>query len=480
MQGKKNYQEKLFTSFQLSDRVPEGNLYLQLKERLELNWLYAATASYYGKEGQQSIDPVVFFKLILIGYLENLNSDRRIINTVSMRMDMLYFIGYDIDESLPWHSTLSRTRQLYSTEIFKQLFRKVLEQCIAEGMVGGSCQAIDSVFVKANASKDSMINKKILEDGDAYADGLQSEEGYPYNKGHVNATYYSPTDPDARLSRKRGKPSQLNYRAQVSVDTASYVITNMEAQHSDKRDHQCLVEMLDTTVDHLKANGLLIEEIVADSGYSSASVLEYLEDNHITGYIPNFQSYKSDREGFIYNEQEDEYTCSQGVKLVYNHTTSGRLGRRPKKVYVSDKKSCLACPLRNECIKSKSPVRMIAVTVDKPLFEKMNNRLQTRKGKYMMTLRKSTVEPVLGTLVNFLGMRRVNTIGIKQAGKCMVMAAVAYNLKKLIEFCAPKIEVNKKVIEKWQRKVQKMLFQPLNYPQLSYSLNNKFEKEIVF
>jgi transposase len=108
MQGRKQHSEKLFLSFQLSDRVPIDNFYRRLKDMLDLKWLYKQTAKYYGSEGQQSIDPIVFFKLILIGYLENLGSDRRIINTVSMRMDMLFFVGYDIDEPLPWHSTLSQ------------------------------------------------------------------------------------------------------------------------------------------------------------------------------------------------------------------------------------------------------------------------------------------------------------------------------------------------------------------------------------
>ena len=107
MQGKKKITEKLFTHFQLSDRVPEDNFYRRLKKVMDLHWLYKATQKYYGTEGQQSIDPVVFFKLMLIGYLENLGSDRRIINTVSLRLDMLFFVGYDIDESLPWHSTLA-------------------------------------------------------------------------------------------------------------------------------------------------------------------------------------------------------------------------------------------------------------------------------------------------------------------------------------------------------------------------------------
>jgi transposase len=168
MQGKKHYSEKLFRQFQLSDRVPEDNFYRRLKRMLDLHWLYKATQKYYGTEGQQSIDPVVFFKLMLIGYLENLGSDRRIISTVSLRLDMLFFVGYDIDEPLPWHSTLSRTRQLYGEEVFKQLFKDVLKQCIDKGMVAGRRQVMDSVAVKANASMDSLIEKEILDDSSAY------------------------------------------------------------------------------------------------------------------------------------------------------------------------------------------------------------------------------------------------------------------------------------------------------------------------
>src|SRR6266705_2859628 len=176
MQGKKHYSEKLFKQFQLSDRVPADNFYRRLKEMLELRWLYKTTKNYYGTEGQQSIDPVVFFKLILIGYLENLGSDRRIINTVSLRLDMLFFVGYDIDEPLPWHSTLSRTRQLYGEELFKQLFKEVLKQCIDKGMVAGRRQVMDSVAVKANAGMDSLVKKEILDDASIYADELKGEE----------------------------------------------------------------------------------------------------------------------------------------------------------------------------------------------------------------------------------------------------------------------------------------------------------------
>ncbi|HEY8660078.1 MAG TPA: transposase [Hanamia sp.] len=183
MQGKKHYTEQLFKSFQLSQRVPEDNFYRRLKDLFNFRWLYKEIKKYYGAEGQQSIDPVVFFKLMLIGYLENLGNDRRIIATVSMRLDMLFFIGYDIDEPLPWHSTLSRTRRLYGEDIFKELFRKVLSLCIDKGMVAGKRQAMDSVYVQANASMESLQRKEVLKDVDNYTDELNDEEEMlPYQK----------------------------------------------------------------------------------------------------------------------------------------------------------------------------------------------------------------------------------------------------------------------------------------------------------
>lgn len=182
MQGKKPYTEKLFSSFQLSERVPPDNFYRRLKETLDLSFVRKATVQYYGSEGQKSIDPVVFFKLILTGYIENLNSDRKIIEHARMRLDILYFIGYDIDEELPWHSTLSRTRQLYGEEVFLQLFRQVLKMCIDKGMVSGRRQAVDSAYIKANASLDSLIEKEVMNDAQTFTEELADNDEDPEKK----------------------------------------------------------------------------------------------------------------------------------------------------------------------------------------------------------------------------------------------------------------------------------------------------------
>lgn len=474
MQGNKNFQERLFTNFQLSERIPEDNFYRKLNEVLDLGFVKQATRTYYGKEGQQSIDPIVFFKLMLIGYLENLGGDRRIINTASLRLDILFFIGYNIDEPLPWHSTLSRTRQLYGEDVFKAVFKKVLKLCIEKGMVSGRRQAVDSALIKANASMDSIVEKNIMTDADDFVDELRlNEEDKPqkvtaYKKKKVeehhrwktkayhgmpgtrsdqfkeehanddyqpkylsNHTHYSTTDKDARIAVKPGKPRQLNYLAQTSVDTEHHVITHIEAYHADKKDAQCLPKIIKGIKENLHDQGLIVEQIIADTGYSSGQALKALEQNNITGYIPNFGKYKSEREGFSYHKEGDYYTCPQGKRVEFKKIKSNN-GHLAKE-YRTSRPDCGPCPFRTSCI-GKSPEKRIVDTLDKPYYDKMHERLKTPYARKMKKLRQSTVEPVLGTLINFLAMKRVNTRGIKLANKCMIMAAIAYNIKKALKF----------------------------------------------
>jgi transposase len=178
MQGKKEFHSKIMYQVSLNDLVPKDNFYRLLNKELDLTYLYKATEKYYGVEGQESIDPVVFFKICLVGYLNNINSDRKLIDYCGDSLAVRLFLKYDIDEPLPWHSTISRTRQLYGEEVFLSLFRKVLSMCVSKGMVSGRRQAIDSAFIKANASMDSLLEKEVLEDAAAYAQELSENSEY--------------------------------------------------------------------------------------------------------------------------------------------------------------------------------------------------------------------------------------------------------------------------------------------------------------
>lgn len=454
MQGKKHFQEKLFVSFQLSNAVPADNIYRRLKDLIDFSFMYKATSNYYGDEGQKSIDPVVFIKLMLVGYLENLNSDRRIITISKMRMDVLFFLGYDLDEELPWHSTLSRTRQLYGQEVFTEMFQLVLKQCIDKGMVSGRRQAVDGVYVKANASLDSMVEREILDDASEFGKELNSNQDdainvvtakmpndrvsndLPAKKNPSNKTHYSPSDPDARMSVKPGKATALNFLSQVSVDTASHTITHIEAFSADKRDSQCLEEVITKVKKTLTSHGLVLEELIADAGYSSGEALKALEENKVRGYIPNRGQYIHERPGFPYNIQGDFYTCPNHKKLTYRG--SYKDGHYTNKHYRTSIKNCKACPFSGNCSALKAKGPLIKQTQDSPYYERMHYRMLTKKAKILMKKRQSTVEPVIGSLINNNAMKRINTKGLIQANKCMIMAAVAYNLKKLLRFTVRK------------------------------------------
>ncbi len=479
MQGQKDIHPKLMYQVNLDDLVPSDNFYRRLSSVLDLNFLYHATQKYYGREGQESIDPVVFFKICLVGYLNNIGSDRQLMAYCSNCLDVRLFIRYDIDEPLPWHSTISRTRQLYGEEVFLELFRKVLSLCVQKGMVRGRRQAIDSAFVKANASLDSLLEKQVFEDAETYANELNDgseykvssqkkkqveqhhnwkKEAYKDMPGHgkkdqgktdelgneirpkflSNHTHYSPTDPDARIAVKPGKARQMNYYCQLAVDDTHHVITGAIADFADKRDSQCLPAIAGQTKTNLELNQINIDQIAADAGYSSAEALRYCKDNGIDAYIPNFGQFKPTREGFIYNKELDQYECQRGNRAIlpFKKISKGH-DNYEMKVYRSSNKFCKDCPLRATCI-GKSDFKAITESTEKPLYDAMHKKLQTKYAKRISKIRSKTVEPVLGTLVNFTNMRRVNTRGIAQANKHVLMAALTYNLKKFLKWNSQK------------------------------------------
>jgi hypothetical protein len=343
-------------------------------------------------------------------------------------------------------------------------------------MLSGRRQAVDSVLIKANASMESLLEKEVLADSAIYSRELKDneeddnidktrkmpiikskDERFGKGKKRNNKTHYSPADPDSRIATKPGKPYQLNYLGQVSVDTGSHVITHAQAFHADKRDSQCLGEMLDKIQDNLSMEDLKMEEVLADTNYSSTESLEILKNMKLTGYIPNFGGFKPQREGFIYDEEHDRYVCSQGKYLRYKGFKNNH---SPSKQYLSSVSDCKGCSIRSSCI-GKSNQKMITETLSRPLFLQMEQRIKSRKGRRMKNLRHSTVEPVIGTLVNHLNIKQLKTRGLPSASKCLLMAAIAYNLKKLIKFNTP--QVSSWTMEALNNIIKNTLYQFLSY-----------------
>ena len=350
MQGKKLFLDKKVVRLRLSERVRPHNLYRRLAELVDWLFLYDATRGLYSHTGQPSLDPVVFFKVVLVGRLENLVNDRRLVEHCALRLDILLFLGYEVDEELPWHSTVSRTRQLFPAAVFERLFDHVFAHCVARVLVAGDRQGVDSAPVKANASLETVREKQLagptgphlsgraetsaagsaltapahelrqLATGQRRRQGAQTGAlGARHEQARLlsNKTHYSPTDPDARISVKPGKARALNYLCSLAVDTAHGVISHVQTDLAGSRDSLHLPRLLTGLQQRLGIHELRVRDLLADAGYANGSNYALLEAAHITAWIPVFGQYKAEIDGFTYNAPTDDYNCAAGKRLPF-------------------------------------------------------------------------------------------------------------------------------------------------------------------
>jgi len=182
------------------------------------------------------------------------------------------------------------------------------------------------------------------------------------------------------------------------------------------------------------------ENCVADTGYSSGENYAYLEQKGLQSFIPAHGTYKGGPEGFKYNEEQDFYLCPQGKIIPFTKEFSDYRTGTKKKEYRARKAVCVGCPIRQRCLGKSAQEKKFSVTYYRAEYERNINRVNSPQGRYMKGKRQSTVEPVFGTLTQFMGLRKINTIGLKQANKVMHMSAIAYNLKKYLKFTQKRVK----------------------------------------
>jgi len=476
MLGKKKFAPKLMYNLTLDDLVPEDNIYRALDGFLDLRFLYKECEKLYGKTGKPSIDPIVFFKLQIIEYFEDIISDRELIRKANDTLSMRYFIGYDIDEKLPWHSTISRTRALLGEQVFEKIFVKVLELCYQSGLIEGKHQTIDSTLVKANASLEKVVRKvpeltveqfvkqtyqentepsekkkEITKEQNPTAAALNENENkkaedktkqLEYVKGNQkvekkkinrNELYESKRDPDSKISRKPGKPVEMYYTTQYCADTKNRIIVDVLVHHSDIRDVNALIDVVDRADERLTKLGLVgIEAVSADKGYSSGKNLRELEERGIKAFIPAVKMVNScgeiDRKEFTYIEEENKFVCPNGKDLkFYSYDT-----KRESNRYKANKKDCAGCPLKEKCC-PKGKSRIVSRTIYYKEYERLKDRLKTQEGKRASALRKIVSEGLFAEAKGNHGLRKFMTLGLDKAQKNSYIIATVQNLKRLMK-----------------------------------------------
>jgi hypothetical protein len=224
----------------------------------------------------------------------------------------------------------------------------------------------------------------------------------------------------------------------MAVDTDHHVITHIGADFADKKDNQSLQQIIKTLQPRLRKDHLLWRNLAADEGYSSGENYAFLEQVGLESYIPPHGTYKVGPEGFEYNKEGDYWLCSQGQKVTFRKVQVEKSGNR-KRLYLTKPSQCKGCPIKAQCI-GKSTERRITITYYNEEYQRAIERVKSNYGKYLKRRRSATVEPVFGTLTQFMGLRKINTRGISNANKCMLLAAMAYNLNKYLKFTKNRAE----------------------------------------
>ncbi|GAB3634429.1 hypothetical protein GCM10027422_00190 [Hymenobacter arcticus] len=337
-------------------------------------------------------------------------------------------------------------------------------QCVAAGLVAGDTQVVDSAPVKAAASLDSLREKQASEAPPLRVAGEQVAPGpapavraapahqlrreatrrakrqaapgglgarHPKAQLLSNKTHDSPTDPEARISVKPGKARALNYLCSVAVDTASGIISHVQADFADRRDSTYVPELVPRLQTRLSANELLMRDFVADTGYSNGFNYAFLEQRSITPWIPVFGAYKPAAEGFTYEAETDSFRCPAGKLLPFRNYATSQDGNWVKN-YRAAYQDCQQCLLKMSCTPSAPQQKFVRSAFD-AAYRRAWHRQQRRAGKRMRRVRQRTVEPVFGSLLQHYGLQRVGTKGRAVTHKAMLLSAIAYNLKKLLK-----------------------------------------------
>lgn len=178
MLGHKARDFRQHESISLEDLVPEDNFYRQVERSVDLSFVRELAGEFYSSIGRPSVDPVVFFKLQLIAFFEGVRSERQLMETVNLNLAHRWFIGYDLDEPVPDHSSLSKIRERYGLKVFQQIFEHIVELCIESRLVWGEELYFDSTKVQANAAIDRLM-PRVEWEAQQHLHGLFAKKGDP-------------------------------------------------------------------------------------------------------------------------------------------------------------------------------------------------------------------------------------------------------------------------------------------------------------
>ena len=440
MDRSKGAQQKLLC-VTMESLMPEKHFLRDLDRLVDFNFVYDKVESLYSHTGRRSVDPVVIVKMMLLGYLYGIDSERRLEQEVQINIAYRWFLGIDLGESVPDHSTFSqlRRRKFNGTTLFEDIFEEVVRLCMDKGLITGKLLLTDSTHVRANARNDLYETITVADEPSAYIkrlnkkaveEGLLVEDYETRIKPKTKEIKQSTTDPESGYMHRPGKPDGFYYLSHQTCDSENGLITDVFVTpgnvsdcsvHSDRIQHQ------------IDKYGFETEAVCADKGYDSSEIHADMLERGIQAYIPRHKANTAEERfqtsDYLYDESSDCYLCLNGQVIPYGYYDP-RIGG---KVYRSKANCCKNCPFREKCITEKSQSKRILRKQNQSAYEIQCEQIDTPEYFAAMRLRQIWCEGNFSHQKANHNLRRVRTRGLGNASMHCLLSAIAFNLKRMVK-----------------------------------------------
>ena len=426
----------------IDELVPKDHLLRKIDKVIDFNFIHDLVKDLYcADNGRPALDPTLLFKLLFIGYLYGVRSERQLIREVQVNVAYRWFLGLGLTDKVPDASTLSqnRRRRFNDSDVYQQIFDEIVLQAMRKRLVSGKVLYTDSTHLKANANKNKWVKGEAQSSSRDYLKALEEaveEDRAQHGKKPLAPRSKEPqareikqstTDPDSGYMVRDGKPKGFFYLDHRSVDGRCNIITDVHVTSGNVHDSVPYLSRLDRQRERFNFE---VKAVGLDAGYFTAGICKGLEERDVYGVI----SYRrpTHKKGFFYKREyrydndRDLYLCP--VDQALNYKTTDRQGYRH---YQSNPRHCLTCEFKERCTSNAKGIKTVTRHVWEDSKERINQHRLSEPGKLIYKRRKETVERSFADAKQLHGYRHARFKGLEKVRAQCLMTAAAQNMKKI-------------------------------------------------
>jgi len=420
--------------------VPQDHFVRKLEAAIDFSFIYPLVENLYSAKGRPSIDPVVLFKMTFIQYVFGIRSMRQTIKEIETNMAYRWFLGFGFHTEVPHFSTFGKNyvRRFQDTDIFEQIFYRILKEIMHQGLLHADHLFIDSTHVKASANKRKYDKKVVRKETRAYEEKLQLELNIDreehgkkpfspekFEKEEWKEIKESTTDPESGYYVKDERTKQFAYSFHAATDEKGFVLGAIVTPGNVHDSH-----VLQPLVERVIQNVQKPIAVAADAAYKTPAITNFLLENQMLPVLPYTRPKTKDgffrKHEYIYDEHYNCYLCPQGQILKYATTT-----KEGYRQYKSNPLICAKCPSLSQCTESKHHQKLIQRHIWESYVEEAEHLRHSYDIKQIYAKRKETIERVFADAKEKHGMRWTTLRGLKKLSMQAMLTFAAMNLKKL-------------------------------------------------